>query len=280
MNSSKNNIISFEVFPPKTAEGLLLLNETCKALNQFNPQYISVTFGAAGSSQLRTLEVVEQLVKHNIVTAPHISCIDMSKQRVLELLAKYTTLGIKRLVVIQGDITDNTPKSCDFNYANELVAYIRQHTGNQFHLSVAAYPEFHPRAINPTMDLENFKRKVLSGASSAITQFFFNSDAYFRFLESCEKLGITIPIIPGIMPIHDYIKLTRFAASCDAELPLWFRKSIEQHTHDKAAMMALGIELVCQLRERLHNGGVNNFHFYALNHVEPTTTILKNLNWG
>jgi methylenetetrahydrofolate reductase (NADPH) len=270
--------ISFEVFPPKTEEGFSSLGSVCQQLKQLNPKYISVTFGAGGSTQTKTQAVVRHLVNNQIPSTPHITCIGMTRERISQLLDDYRQLGIERLVVIQGDLPANHQQmQHDFNYAAELVEYIRKTTGDHFHISVAAYPEFHPRAENPLVDLDNFKRKIDAGANSAITQFFYNSDAYMRFVESCDKIGIHIPIIPGIMPIDNYQKLNRFAATCGAEIPLWLRKRLETHVDDPKSMREVGVEIVTKLCERLLAEGVQGMHFYTLNQLEPTTIILKYL---
>jgi methylenetetrahydrofolate reductase (NADPH) len=278
MQSHSSIELSFELFPTKTPEGLQHLNQVCQELNEFNPSYFSVTFGAVGSDQLKTQQLVQQLVSNNISTTPHISCVHMTQQRVAEMLENYSRLGVNSLVVIQGDLPvmpENTQH--DFKYANELVAHIRKITGDHFHISVAAYPEYHPRAHNALTDLQNFKRKVDTGANKAITQLFYNSDAYFRFLECCKNIDVNIPIIPGIMPIHNYSKLLQFSANCGAEIPLWLRKHLEAYADDPLSIKAAGIEIVTRLCERLLHGGAGGLHFYTLNQSEITSTILKNL---
>jgi methylenetetrahydrofolate reductase (NADPH) len=278
VKNQKNLGISFEVFPPKTTEGFNQLNVVCQQLQQLNPKYISVTFGAGGSAQEKTQAVVRHLVSNQVASTPHISCVGMTRARLTELLQEYIQLGIKRLVVVQGDLpTDHPDEARDFIYAADLVAAIREIGGKHFHISVAAYPEFHPRAQNPTDDLANFKKKIEAGADSAITQFFYNSDAYIRFLESCHQLNINIPIIPGIMPIENYQKLSRFAVACGAEIPLWLRKRLDPYVGDPLAMKTIGIEIVTKLCERLVVEGVKGMHFYTLNQFEPTSTIINYL---
>ena len=269
---------SVEVFPPKTKKGLDDLNRARQELCQLKPKYFSVTFGAGGSMQQKTLDVVRQFVADGVAATPHISCVNMTSQRLRELLSEYKRLGIQQLLVIQGDLpNDATQKEIEFNYATELIVAIRNMTGNYFHIIVAAYPEFHPRATSPTMDIENFKRKIEAGANSAITQFFFNSDAYFRFLEACDKFSIRIPIIPGITPIMNYQKLMQFSSACGAEIPLWLHKHLKTYSNDPISLQEIGIEFVSKLCHGLLQNGVKEFHFYTLNRTEPTYSIIQNL---
>ncbi len=269
---------SFEVFPPKTKKGLDDLNLARQKLCQLKPEYFSVTFGAGGSLQQKSLNVVRQFVAHGIAATPHISCVNMTSQRLQNLLCEYQQLGIKQLLVIQGDLpSDTTQIEIEFNYATELIVAIRKMTGDYFHIIVAAYPEFHPRATSPAMDIENFKRKIEAGANSAITQFFFNSDAYFRFLEACDKSSIRIPIIPGITPIMNYQKLMQFSTACGAEIPLWLHKHLKTYSDDPISLQEIGIEFVSKLCHSLLNNGVKEFHFYTLNRSEPTQSIIQNL---
>jgi methylenetetrahydrofolate reductase (NADPH) len=269
---------SVEVFPPKTKKGLDDLNRARQELCQLKPKYFSVTFGAGGSMQQKTLDVVRQFVADGVAATPHISCVNMTSQRLRELLSEYQRLGIQQLLVIQGDLpNDATQRKIEFNYATELITAIRNMTGNYFHIIVAAYPEFHPRATSPTMDIENFKRKIEAGANSAITQFFFNSDAYFRFLEACDKFSIRIPIIPGITPIMNYQKLMQFSSACGAEIPLWLHKHLKTYSNDPISLQEIGIEFVSKLCHGLLQNGVKEFHFYTLNRTEPTYSIIQNL---
>lgn len=269
---------SVEVFPPKTKKGLDDLNRARQELCQLKPKYFSVTFGAGGSMQQKTLDVVRQFVADGVAATPHISCVNMTSQRLRELLSEYQRLGIQQLLVIQGDLpNDATQRKIEFNYATELITAIRNMTGNYFHIIVAAYPEFHPRATSPTMDIENFKRKIEAGANSAITQFFFNSDAFFRFLEACDKFSIRIPIIPGITPIMNYQKLMQFSSACGAEIPLWLHKHLKTYSNDPISLQEIGIEFVSKLCHGLLQNGVKEFHFYTLNRTEPTYSIIQNL---
>lgn len=273
---SRGISVSFEVFPANTLKGLRKLRDTCSSLNALAPNFISVTFGAAGSSQLKTVRLVKQLSKIEIPTTPHLSCVGLTKERLEKLLNFYRECGIKRLIVIRGDIVPGS-QFYDFTYASELVAQIRQLTGDHFHITVAAYPEVHPQAKSCQLDLHYFKHKVDAGADSAITQFFFNSDAFSRLREDCHKIGIKIPIIPGIMPINDYNKLLRFSGACGAEIPLWVRKQLDGLEGDAFSIKSKGVELVTKLCERLLVDGVEGLHFYTLNHVHPTVHIYRNL---
>lgn len=278
MSFSPKFSFSFEVFPPKTKKGLDDLNQTRQELYQLKPKYFSVTFGARGSLQQKSLDVVRQFVVHGIAATPHISCVNMTSRRLTELLSEYKQLGIQQLLVIQGDLpSENIQIEIEFNYATELIAAIRKMTGNYFHIIVAAYPEFHPRAISPAMDIENFKRKIEAGANSAITQFFFNSDAYFRFIEACDRASIHIPIIPGITPIMNYQKLMKFSTACGAEIPLWLHKHLKTYSNDPTSLQEIGIEFVSKLCHGLLQNGVKEFHFYTLNRAEPTHSIIQNL---
>ena len=277
-DSRKNKSISFEVYPPNTLQGFRNLYDTCQQLNALSPDFVSVTFGAAGASQLKTERVVRQLRGRGISTAPHLSCVNMTKDRLNQLLDKYKGLGVKRLVVIRGDFPDNrTSDSEDFRYASELIEFIRNVSGDYFHISVAAYPEFHAECPCSTQDLINFKNKIAAGANSAITQFCFNSDAYFRFNDSCQALGIMTPIIPGIMPIQDYARLMRIAKLCGAEIPLWLQKRLESLAKDDYSFKQFGIDVITRLCEQLLVGGAPGLHFYALNQVTPVQTIYNNL---
>jgi methylenetetrahydrofolate reductase (NADPH) len=269
--------LSFELFPPQTEEGLQKLILTCRNLAKFNPEYFSVTFGAAGSSQEKTVNTVKTLLYQKLITAPHLSCVGMTEERALAILQDYQLHGVQRLVVIRGDKNPQSPDPQDFGYANDLVKFIRKTTGNYFHISVAAYPEFHPQAINCEKDLFYFQQKMESGADAAITQFFFNSDAFFRFQESCHHKGMNVKLIPGILPIYNYNNLVRFANSCGAEIPLWLRKKLELFASDPDSFIEFGIEVVTKLCAGLLNAGVSALHFYTLNRADVVTRICANL---
>ena len=273
-----NNIpLSFEFFPPKTAEGIAKLRETRAQLAQYKPEFFSVTFGAGGSTTDRTKETVFEIQAEGYQAAPHISCISSSKEEIRELLSAYQAKGIKRLVTLRGDVPSGEVSVGDFKYANELVSFIRQETGDWFHLEVAAYPEFHPEALSAAKDMANFKRKVEAGADSAITQYFYNADAYFSFVDSCVKDGITIPIVPGIMPIYNYTQLARFSGVCGAEIPRWLRLRLEAYADDLPSLRALGVDVVSGLCETLLAGGVPSLHFYTLNQAGTISKIVDNL---
>ena len=274
---NKHIPLSFEFFPPKTAEGIANLRETRVQLAKFNPEFFSVTFGAGGSTRDRTMETVFEIQAEGFSAAPHISCISSSKEEIRELLTAYKNKGIKRLVTLRGDVPSGEVSVGDFKYANELVTFIRQETGDWFHLEVAAYPEFHPEALSAAKDLANFKRKVEAGADAAITQYFYNADAYFRFVESCVTEGISIPIVPGVMPIYNYTQLARFSGVCGAEIPRWLRLRLEAYADDLPSLRAFGIDVVSELCERLLAWGVPSLHFYTLNQAGIISNIINNI---
>jgi len=269
--------ISFEFFPPKTVEGVEKLRETRKELAQFNPEFFSVTFGAGGSTRDRTMETVLEIQREGFQAAPHISCISSSKAEIRDLLHTYQAQGIRHLVALRGDVPSGEVSAGDFRYASELVEFIRAETGSHFHIEVAAYPEFHPEAKTPAADLLNLKRKMDAGANSAITQYFYNADAYFRFVDQCDDLGITIPIVPGIMPIYNITQLARFSSICGAEIPRWLKLRLEEYGDDMASLRALGIDVVSELCEVLLAGGAPSLHFYTLNQSATIATIIKNI---
>lgn len=272
--------LSFEFFPPKTADGIANLRETRQKLAVFNPEFFSVTFGAGGSTRDRTMDTVFEIQEEGYPAAPHISCISSSKAEIKELLNAYKDKGIKRLVVLRGDVPSGEVSAGDFKYAVDLVSFIRQETGDWFHLEVAAYPEFHPEALSAAKDIANFKQKVKAGADSAITQYFYNADAYFKFLESCQKEGINIPIVPGIMPIYNYTQLARFSGICGAEIPRWLRMRLEAYADDLPSLRAFGTDVISELCARLMAEGVPSFHFYTLNQAGVITAIINNVKLG
>ncbi len=259
--------ISFELFPPKTEKGMEKLKAVVIQLNALKPEYFSVTYGAGGSTQERTFATVDWLRGQGIDTAPHLSCIGADKDEILEILKRYQTQGIRRIVALRGDLPSGSGLGGlgELNFANELVALIRQSFGNDFHIEVAAYPEFHPQAENANQDLDNFKHKVESGAHGAITQYFYNADAYWRFLDDCKQRGIEIPIIPGIMPITNYSSLARFSDACGAEIPRWIRKRLESYGDDPDSTQQFGVEVVTTLCRQLLDGGAPGLHFYTMN---------------
>jgi methylenetetrahydrofolate reductase (NADPH) len=268
---------SFEFFPPKTPEGVEKLRATRKQLAALNPAYFSVTFGAGGSTQAHTLETVLEIQQEGLQAAPHISCIGSSHRNIADLLQQYKNAGIRHLVALRGDLPSGMADPGEFRYANELVSFIRQETGDWFNIEVAAYPEVHPQAKNARVDLENFKRKVDAGANAAITQYFYNADAYFRFVQDASALGVTVPIVPGIMPIGNYSQLARFSEMCGAEIPRWLAKKLESYGDDTASIRALGLDVVTSLCERLLEGGAPGLHFYTLNQAGLSAELWKRL---
>lgn len=270
---------SFEFFPPKTPQGQEKLKVVRDQLAAMNPAFFSVTYGAGGSTQERTIQTVLEMREAGINTAPHLSCVGSSKESLRELLNFYIEKGINRIVALRGDLPSGMGSAGELRYANELVEFIRAETGDHFHLEVAAYPETHPQAPNFEADLLNFKRKADAGANSAITQYFFNPDSYFYFVERCQKLGVTIPVIPGIMPITNYSNLARFSDACGAEIPRWVRKQLEAYGDDSASIRQFGEEVITRLCEQLIAGGAPSLHFYTMNQAEPNIAICKNLGF-
>jgi len=277
-NPNQEFEVSFEFFPPKTAEGMEKLRETRKELAKFNPEFFSVTFGAGGSTRDRTMETVLEIQREGHQAAPHISCISSSRAEIRDLLHAYQAHGIKRLVTLRGDVPSGEVSAGDFRYASELVEFIRAETGDYFHIEVAAYPEFHPEAKTPAADLLNLKRKMDAGANSAITQYFYNADAYFRFVDQCDDLGITIPVVPGVMPIYNITQLARFSSICGAEIPRWLKMRLEEYGDDMASLRALGVDVVSELCEMLLAGGAPSLHFYTLNQSATIATIINNIS--
>jgi methylenetetrahydrofolate reductase (NADPH) len=270
---------SFEFFPPKTEEGKEKLRAVRDKLSVLKPKYFSVTFGAGGSTQQGTLETVLEIQQAGNEAAPHLSCIGTNKQTIVQLLDTYKANGIKHLVALRGDLPSGSGNISggDFNYANELVSFIRKEYNNDFVIEVAAYPEVHPQAKNANTDLDNFKRKIDAGANSALTQYFFNPDAYFHFVEACEKRHVSVPIVPGIMPITNYTQLARFSDMCGAEIPRWIRKRLETFGDDKEAIREFGEEVVTGLCQQLLDAGAPGLHFYTLNQSAATMAIWRNL---
>lgn len=271
--------LSFEFFPPKTAEGKIKLFETALQLASHKPDFFSVTFGAGGSTREGTLDSVKMLKdKTGIAVAPHLSCVGTSREQLIETLYEYKNMGVDRIVALRGDIPSGMGvQSGDLPYASDLVQLIRDTTGDTFYIEVAAYPEAHPQAKNIHDDILNLKRKQDSGANAAITQYFFNPDAYFYYLDDCARHGITMPIVPGIMLIHQYSKLVRFSEMCGAEIPFWMRKRFESYGDDHDSISAFGLEVVHGLCRRLIEGGVPGLHFYTLNRAEESMHLLQML---
>ncbi|MDH5600046.1 MAG: methylenetetrahydrofolate reductase [NAD(P)H] [Gammaproteobacteria bacterium] len=268
---------SFEFFPPKTPEGAEKLAKVRDSLGALNPKYFSVTFGAGGSTQQGTFDTVKSIQQAGFNAAPHLSCVGSTKENISEILASYKVQGINRIVALRGDMPSGTHDIGEFRYANELVEFIRSETNDHFHIEVAAYPEFHPQASSAEDDLNNFKRKVEAGANSAITQYFFNPDAYFRFVDDCEDLNLKVPVVPGIMPITNYTQLARFSDMCGAEIPRWIRKRLESYGDDKESIKAFGEDVVSEMCQQLLEAGAPGLHFYTMNITAPTLAIWKNL---
>jgi methylenetetrahydrofolate reductase (NADPH) len=268
---------SFEFFPPRTPEGVEKLRAARRQLVQLRPAFCSVTFGAGGSTREGTLATVLEIRGEGVEGAPHLSCIGGTAGSIRDVLAQYREHGIRHLVALRGDLPSGTVDAGEFRYASELVAFIRQQTGDWFHIDVAAYPEVHPQARSAPEDLDAFKRKVDAGADSAITQYFYNADAYSHFVDAAAARGIAIPIVPGIMPIGSFTKLARFSDACGAEIPRWIRRRLEGFGDDTASIRAFGLDVVTDLCETLLARGAPGLHFYTLNQASLTTTIWQRL---
>lgn len=279
MTKSKRSHVSFEFFPPRSPEAAIKLEATRDKLTRFRPEFYSVTFGAGGSTRNLTFETVNNIkTATGIDAAPHISCIGFPIAQIRKILEQYQQAGITRLVALRGDMPSGTTGHGELRYANELVEFIRSETGDRFFIEVAAYPEFHPQAASAESDLKNFKRKVEAGANRAITQYFYNPDAYFRFLDSCEKLGIDIPIIAGVMPITNYTQLMRFSEMCGAEIPRWIVQRLRDFGDDRNAIRRFGIDVTTELCERLVQGGAPGLHFYTMNQHEAVEAICEHIS--
>jgi methylenetetrahydrofolate reductase (NADPH) len=277
MNSSRPIPISFEFFPPKTPEGTTKLLNVRQDLYALKPQFFSVTYGAGGSTQDGTLQQVQSILQDGFDAAPHFSCIGTTRDTVRQQLAAFKKAGIRRMVALRGDLPSGHGTFGEFRYASELVECIRQESGEHFHIEVGCYPEVHPQAKSPHADVQAYVTKVKAGANSAITQYFFNSDAYFRFVDEAYKLGADIPVVPGIMPITSSSQLMRFSDACGAEIPRWIRLRLQAFGDDTASIKAFGLDVVSDLCEQLRNGGAPGLHFYTMNQSAPTTAICSNL---
>ena len=276
-NESNVPVLSFEFFPPNTPEGLVKLRTTRQALAALDPAYFSVTFGAGGSTRDKTLGVVAEIAAEGLNVAPHLTCVGATEANIVELLDDYRSRGIRRLVALRGDLPSGMVGQGDFRYASDLIAFIRKYSGDHFKLEVAAYPEMHPQAQSPQHDLDNFLRKAEAGADSAITQYFYNADAYFHFVDEIRAADVDIPIVPGIMPIVSFSKLARFSDACGAELPRWMRRKFEGYGDDVDSIRAFGLDIVTALCERLLKGGAPGLHFYSMNQSALTLEICKRL---
>ena len=271
--------ISFEFFPPRTAEQRLILESTWQKLSHLHPAYFSVTFGAGGSTLGATRETVEVLIRESgVPVAPHISCMAQHREMLREILESYRDKGVERLIVLRGDRPDGMVGPGPFQYANELVAFVREEFGDHFHIEVACYPDFHPESATPQSELMHFRRKVEAGADGAITQYFYNPDSYFRFVDDCRRMGIEIPITAGIMPITNYKQLSRFSDMCGAEIPQWIRRRLEGFGDDSASIREFGLDVVTSLCERLLEGGAPGLHIYTLNRANASMLLWQRLN--
>lgn len=269
--------ISFEFFPPKTPEGAAKLRVTRQALYAFKPEFCSVTFGAGGSTQEGTFGTVGEILEEGVDAASHFSCVGATKDTVRQQLATLRAMGVKRLVALRGDLPSGYGAGGEFHYASDLVAFIRAETGNAFHIEVAAYPEIHPQAKSAEADLQAYVTKVKAGANSAITQYFFNADAYFRFVDDSAKLGADVPVVPGIMPITSSTQLMRFSDACGAEIPRWIRLRLQGYGDDTASIKSFGLDVITGLCEQLRTAGVPGIHFYTMNQAAATTEIIQRL---
>ena len=269
--------LSIEFFPPQTAEGADKLRVVRQKLAVLKPEFFSVTFGAGGTTQERTFETVFEIQREGHQAAPHLSCIGSTREHIREILQRYQAAGIRRIVALRGDLPSGVGFAGELRYANELVEFIRAETGDHFHIEVAAYPEYHPQAKTPRDDLLAFKRKVDAGADSAITQYFYNLDAYLHFRDECVALGIDIPIVPGIMPIVSFSKLARFSDACGAEIPRWMRRKFEAYGDDSDSIKAFGLDVVSELCAKLLAAGAPGLHFYSMNQAAPTLAVCERL---
>lgn len=277
MSSTSRLPLSIEFFPPKTPEGVEKLRAVRQQLYALKPEFCSVTFGAGGSTQEGTFNTVREILNEGMSAASHFSCIGATRATVREQLATLKAMGVKRLVALRGDLPSGYGAGGEFQYASDLVAFIRAETGDDFYIEVAAYPEIHPQAKSPTADLQAFAAKVNAGANSAITQYFYNSDAYFRFLEDTDALGLSVPVVPGIMPITSSTQLMRFSDASGAEIPRWIRLRLQAFGDDMASIKAFGLDVVTDLCEQLRAGGAPGLHFYAMNQSVATLEICKRL---
>jgi methylenetetrahydrofolate reductase (NADPH) len=279
MDSQKKlpRVFSCEYFPPKDEDARAKLHDTTRELATLQPSYFSVTYGAGGSTQAGTYETVKWIKEQGLDAAPHISCVGATRATIVEQLKRYQALGVKRIVALGGDLPSGMASPGEFRYAYQLVELIRQETGDWFHIEVAAYPEVHPRAANAEDDLKHFKQKVERGASAALTQYFYNPDAYFRFVDECERIGVHTPIVPGIMPITNYKQLARFSDACGAEIPRWIRKRLEGFGDELEALRAFGLDVTIELCRKLLHGGAPGLHFYTMNRAGPTRAIWQRL---
>lgn len=274
---SSNPELSFEFFPPRTPKGFEQLAAVRDDLAKFGPAFFSVTYGAGGSTREGTYEAVKSMLQAGHVAAPHLTCVASSRELITETMQSYLDIGVKRIVVLRGDLPSGMVERGYFKYAEDLVRFIRENFGDDLHLEVAAYPDFHPESASPLTDLQYLKRKFDAGASSAITQYFYNADSYFAFVDEAQRMGVQAPIVPGVMPITNYATLVRFSDTCGAELPRWIRARLEQYQHDEASLKSFGLDVVTHLCLDLLDNGVPGLHFYSLNKTETVSQICTNL---
>lgn len=274
---SDQPLYSVEFFPPKTPEGVARLRATRRELAVLEPAFYSVTYGAGGSTREGTLATVLEIRAEGLEGVPHLSCIGSTRAGLREVLLQYKSAGIRHLIALRGDLPSGSVDAGELHYASELVAFVRAETGDWFHIDVAAYPEVHPQAHSPDHDLAHFRRKIDAGANSAITQYFFNPDAYWHFVDACAVHGVTVPIVPGIMPVSSFTKLARFSDACGAEIPRWIRRRLEGYGDDAASIRAFGLDVVTRMCASLIERGVPGLHFYTLNHASLTSEIWRRL---
>ena len=272
--------ISLEFFPPKTPEGAAKLRTARQALYALAPEFCSVTYGAGGSTQEGTFGTVAEILAEGVEAASHFSCIGATRAKTREQLALLREMGVKRLVALRGDLPSGYGTGGEFQYASDLVTFIRAETGDEFRIEVACYPEMHPQARSPDADLRAFAAKIRAGANGAITQYFYNADSYFRFVEDADRLGLHVPVVPGIMPITSSVQLMRFSDACGAEIPRWIRLRLQSFGDDSASIKAFGLDVVTQLCEQLQAGGAPGMHFYTMNQSAATLEICKRLGWS
>jgi methylenetetrahydrofolate reductase (NADPH) len=277
MMQASARAFSFEFFPPKTSDGIEKLRATRRQLAQLHPAFFSCTYGAGGTTREGTLATVVEICKEGHEAAPHLSCVASSRAELRDVIREYKEHGIRHIVALRGDMPSGLAAAGEFRYASELVAFIREETGDWFSIEVACYPEYHPQARRPAQDLAAFKAKVDAGADAAITQYFYNADAYFHFVEQAQAMGVAVPIVPGIMPINNFSQLARFSDACGAEIPRWMRLKLEGFGDDTASIKAFGLDVVTELCDRLLAGGAPGLHFYTLNQAGPTSTIWQRL---
>ncbi len=277
MTASKPRKYSFEFFPPKTAEGIAKLQSTVAQLAQLKPDFFSCTYGAGGATREGTLNTILRIREAGHAGAPHLSCVASTREDLRQVIEQYKSHGIRHIVALRGDLPSGLAAAGELRYASELVALIRELTGDWFHIEVAAYPEYHPQARKPQQDLLAFKAKIDAGADAAITQYFYNADAYFNFVEQAEALGIAVPIVPGIMPINNFSQLARFSDACGAEIPRWMRLKLEGYGDDVASIKAFGLDVVTQLCDKLLSNGAPGLHVYTMNQAAAASTIWQRL---